>query len=39
MGDREVHTGIWWEDVMEKDHLEDLGVDGEDNIKIVFKTW
>jgi hypothetical protein len=28
IGDRELHTGFWWGDVMERDHLEDIGVDG-----------
>ena len=28
MGDRAVHTGFWWGDVMERDHLEDTGVYG-----------
>jgi len=28
IGDREVHTGFWWGDVMERDHLEDIRVDG-----------
>jgi hypothetical protein len=23
-----VHTRFWWQDLKEKDHLEDLGVDG-----------
>jgi hypothetical protein len=27
-----MHTGFWWENMREKDHLEDLGVDG-----MVFK--
>jgi hypothetical protein len=29
-----VHTGFWWGDLRKIDHLEDLGVDKEDNIKI-----
>jgi hypothetical protein len=29
-----VHTGFWWGKLRERDHLEDLGVEGEDNIKI-----
>ena len=24
----EVHTGFWWGDAVEGDHLEDLGLDG-----------
>jgi hypothetical protein len=24
----EVHTGFWWGNLREKDHLEDPGVDG-----------
>jgi hypothetical protein len=24
----EVHIGLWWGDLKERDHLEDLGVDG-----------
>ena len=32
-GTGEVHTGFWWEDLMERDHLEDLGVDG----RIILK--
>ena len=24
----QVHTQFWWGDLMERDHLEDLGVDG-----------
>ena len=25
---REVHTGFWWGNLGERDHLQDLGVDG-----------
>ena len=28
-----MHTGFWWGDLSERDHLEDLGVD-EDSIKM-----
>jgi hypothetical protein len=27
-GTREVYTGFWWGNLMERDHLGDLGVDG-----------
>jgi hypothetical protein len=27
-GRDEVHTGFWWEILRERDHLEDLGLDG-----------
>ena len=30
----EVHTGFWWGNLREGEHLEDLGADGEDNVKI-----
>jgi hypothetical protein len=35
----EVHTGFWWGDLREGDHLEDRGVDGRIIIKWVFKKW
>jgi len=31
----EVHTGFWWGDLREGDHLEDQGVDG----SIILKKW
>ena len=33
-GTGEVHRGFWWVDLRERDHLENKGVEGEDNIKI-----
>ena len=32
-GAGEVHIGFWWEDLMEMDHLEDLGING----RIILK--
>jgi hypothetical protein len=29
----EVHTGFWWGDLRERDHLQDLGIDG----RIILK--
>jgi hypothetical protein len=28
MGEKELHTGFWWGDLREGDHLGDPGVDG-----------
>jgi hypothetical protein len=39
MGKREMHTGFWWGDLMEGDHLEDRGVDGTIILKWIFKKW
>jgi hypothetical protein len=38
-GTGKVHTGIWWGEVRERDHLEDLGVDGSIILKLIFKKW
>ena len=35
----EVHTGFWWENLREKYHFEDLGVDGRIILKRIFKKW
>ena len=34
----EVHTGFWWENLTEGDHLEDLGVH-ERILKWIFEKW
>jgi hypothetical protein len=36
LGKGEVYTKFWWENLMRRYHLEDLGVDG-DNIKMVLQ--
>jgi hypothetical protein len=36
---REVHTGFWWGDLREGDHLGDPGVDGRTVLKWTFKKW
>ena len=35
----EVLTGLWWGNVREGDHLEDLGVDGGIILKWIFENW
>jgi hypothetical protein len=37
MGKREVHTGFWWGDLREGDHLGDSGIDGRIILKWIFK--
>jgi hypothetical protein len=34
-----VHTGFWWRDLREGDHLGHPGVDGRIILKWVFKKW
>jgi hypothetical protein len=38
-GRGEVHTGFWWGDLREGDHLEDPGVDGSIILKWNFMKW
>jgi hypothetical protein len=39
MGGREVHTGFWWGNPMEGDHLRDPGVDGRIILRWIFGKW
>jgi hypothetical protein len=34
-----VHTGFWWGDLREGDHLGDPSVDGRIILKWIFKQW
>jgi hypothetical protein len=34
-----VHTGFWWANLKERDHLEHLNVDESIILKWVFKKW
>jgi hypothetical protein len=39
MGKSQVHTGFWWGDLREGDHLGGSGVDGRIVLKWIFKKW
>jgi len=34
-----VRAGIWWRNLLERDHLADPGVDGWIILKCIFKKW
>ena len=34
-----MYTGFWWENLRERDHLEDPGLDGRIILRWVFKKW
>ena len=34
-----MHTRIWWGNLRESDHLEDLDADGRVVLKRIFKKW
>jgi hypothetical protein len=38
-GEKEGHTGFWWRDLREGDHLGDPGVDESIILKWIIKTW
>jgi hypothetical protein len=35
----EVHTWFWCGDLRERDHLEDIGVEGRKILNYIFKKW
>jgi hypothetical protein len=37
--ERFVHTGFWWGDMSEQDHLIDLGIDGRMILNLILKKW
>jgi hypothetical protein len=37
--DFHVHTGFWWGDLREGDHLGDPGIDGSIILEWIFKKW
>ena len=38
-GRKELHTGLWWGNLRERDHFENLGIDGRIILKWIFKKW
>jgi hypothetical protein len=38
-GTGEVCTGFWWGNLIERDHLEDIGVDGRIILKWSLNNW
>ena len=34
-----MHTGFWWGNLREREHLEDPGLSGSIILKCIFKAW
>jgi hypothetical protein len=39
MGKGKAYTGLWWGNLRERHHLEDLGVDGRIILRCIFRNW
>jgi hypothetical protein len=39
MGRREMYTGFWYENLRERDHLEESRVDGKIILRWIFRKW
>jgi len=39
VGRTEAYTEFWWRNLMERDYLEDPGVDGRIILKWIFRAW
>jgi hypothetical protein len=35
----EAHTGFWWGNLKEKNHLGETGVDGRKILRWIFRKW
>jgi hypothetical protein len=34
-----VYAGFWWDDLRERDHLEDPDIDGRIRLRWLFRKW
>jgi hypothetical protein len=34
-----MHTRVWWGNLMEREHMEDPGIEGRIILKLLFRRW